>query len=132
MGRSFGHSVGNSRIRIDQSALGIAPLRTDDPAVAQSPEALLFPGVPYLLMGILLLGASFLDGVALADQFGLSGWAVSVIGAVLKAAFSTGLIGVIPGAVLIIPAITVTIIMNIIYHKKEETLVCSVPNAEIN
>lgn len=91
-----------------------------------------FLGVPYLLTGALLLCVASLDGVALANQFGLSDMIGALINAALRTAFSTGLIGVIVGAVLIILAITVTIIMNIIYNKKEETLVCSVPNAEIN
>ena len=35
------------------------------------------------------------------------------------------------GGVLLAAAITVTIIMNCIENKKEETRVCSVPNAEV-
>ncbi len=89
-------------------------------------------GGPYLLVGILMLCIASLDGAALAKSFGLSDLAGTAINAVLHSAFSTGLIGVIVGAVLSATAITVTIIIKIINNKKEETPVCSVPNAEIN
>lgn len=90
-----------------------------------------FMGIPYLLIGGTFMCLRMVDVSAVVRHFDLSELAGSVLGVIRDSAFTTGLIGVVIGGVLLAAAITVTIIMNCIENKKEETRVCSVPNAEV-
>lgn len=86
--------------------------------------------VPYFIVGVALICVNFVDFGSLLVSYELPSFAETAIRVLKDSALSTGLIGVGFGLVLIVIAVTVKIEINTYPNHKEDTKLCSVPNAE--